>query len=386
MFFRSKRAKLKHATEVCKAVAAGDFEARILNIDDSSDTAELMHAINLLIDRTDAYLRESKACLEYVGKNKHYRLISEQGMLGAFADAARSVNAVTDKLRERHENFCNLANRLEERLHETVDRIEGATSELKTASSEMANAGEAASKRSLDVSSGAEEAAANMRNVASTTEELTQSIGEINRQVMSAADIARGTVDKSRAMNREIDGLSEKSERIGVVIQLITDIAAQTNLLALNATIEAARAGEMGKGFAIVAQEVKALSGQTANATKEINDEIHALQSATSTAVEANSQISEAIERVSEISTAIASAVDEQAAATGEIAHNVEEAARGAGGITSGISALRTANESTAEIGGQLLDASGSLSDQVEHLQEVRADLREFLEGAMRTG
>ncbi|WP_321343149.1 methyl-accepting chemotaxis protein [Breoghania sp.] len=386
MIFRAKRANLRHATEVCKAVAAGDFEARILNIDDGSDTAELMHAINLLIDRTDAYLRESKACLDYVGQNKHFRLISEQGMLGSFAEAARSINTVTDKLRERHENFCGLANRLEERLHETVERIEGATSELKTASSEMANASEAASNRSLDVSSGAEEAAANMRNVAATTEELTQSIGEINRQVISAAEIAQGTVDKSHAMNREIDGLSEKSERIGVVIQLITDIAAQTNLLALNATIEAARAGEMGKGFAVVASEVKALAGQTASATKEINDEIMALQSATGTAVQANAQISEAIERVSEISNAIASAVEEQTAATGEIARNVEEAARGAGGVTSGISAVRTANEGAAEIGGQVLDASGSLSAQVERLQQVRADLREFLEGVMRVG
>ena len=386
MFFRSRRASLRKATEVCKAVAKGDFEARILNINDKDELAELMHSINLLIDRTDAYLRESKTCLDYVGQNRHFRLISEKGMVGAFGAAARSINTATHKIRDRHDNFCDLAARLESRLHETVEKIDEATTELKDASGEMARASEAASGRSLDVSSGAEQAAANMRNVADTTEELTESIGEINRQVISAAEIAKGTVDKSQAMNREIDGLSEMSQRIGVVVQLINDIASQTNLLALNATIEAARAGEMGKGFAVVAQEVKALAGQTAKATEEINGEIFSLQSATGNAVVANAEISEAIEKVSEISSAIASAVEQQTAATREIARNVDEAARGASSITAGISAVRTANEGTTEISGQVLHASGSLADQVNYLQRIRTDLNEFLATAKKVG
>ena len=386
MFFRSRRASLRKATAVCKAVANGDFEARILNIDDRDELSELMHAINLMIDRTDAYLRESKACLDYVGQNRHFRLISEKGMVGAFGAAARSINAATHKIRDRHENFRDLAERLEKRLHETVGRIGEATSELKGAAGEMAHSSSGASARSLDVSSGAEQAAANMRNVADTTEELTESIGEINRQVISAADIARGTVEKSRSMNREIDGLSQKSQRIGVVVQLINDIAAQTNLLALNATIEAARAGELGKGFAVVAQEVKALAGQTAKATEEINGEIVSLQAATGDAVVANAEISEAIEKVSEISNAIASAVEQQTAATGEIARNVEEAARGAGSITAGISAVRSANEGTTEISGHVLHASGSLADQVQQLQQIRTDLNDFLESARKVG
>ncbi|PTW62682.1 methyl-accepting chemotaxis sensory transducer [Breoghania corrubedonensis] len=386
MFFRSKRASLRKATEVCKKVANGDFEARILNIDDKDDAAELMHAINLLIDRTDAYLRESKTCLDYVGQNRHFRLISEKGMVGSFSAAARSINEATHKIRDRHETFSDLASRLEKRLHETVGRIGEATSELKDASGEMARASAAASERSLDVSSGAEQAAANMRNVAGTTDELTESIGEINRQVISAAEIAKGTVEKSKAMNREIDGLSDMSQRIGVVVQLINDIAAQTNLLALNATIEAARAGEMGKGFAVVAQEVKALAGQTAKATEEINGEIFSLQSATGNAVVANAEISESIEKVSEISNAIASAVEQQTAATGEIARNVDEAARGAGSITAGISALRTASEGTSEISGQVHHASGSLAEEVTYLQEIRSDLNAFLATAKKVG
>ncbi|MDJ0930974.1 HAMP domain-containing protein [Breoghania sp.] len=113
MFFRTKRVSLRKAAEVCRAVANGDFEARILNIDEIGDLGELIHAINLLIDRTDAYLRESKACLDYVGQNKHFRLISEKGMVGAFGAATRSINAATDKIRDRHETFRDLATRLQ---------------------------------------------------------------------------------------------------------------------------------------------------------------------------------------------------------------------------------------------------------------------------------
>lgn len=386
MFSTLNRASLRKAIDVCKAAANGDFEARIIGINETGEAAELMHAINLLIDRTDAYLRESKACLDYVSQNKHHRLISEKGMVGSFRYAACSINAATLQIRDRHETFKDLATRLEDRLHDVVSEIDGAAQELKTASSDMASSCEAASGRSISVAAGAEEAAANMKNVATSTEELTGSIGEINRQVMSAAQIAQATVEKSRAMNREIDSLSAMSQRIGVVVGMIEAIAAQTNLLALNATIEAARAGEMGRGFAIVAQEVKALAGQTATATKEITGEISSLQQATGTAVEANAEISVAIEKVSAISTAIASAVDQQTAATSEIARNVDEAAKGAGSVTAGIGAVRAANEGSAEISGHVLSASAGLAGQVDRLQQVRSELNQFLAGATKVG
>ena len=64
---------------MCRAVADGDFEARILNITETGEPGELLHAINLLIDRTDAYMRESKACLDYVSRNQYFRLIEREG-------------------------------------------------------------------------------------------------------------------------------------------------------------------------------------------------------------------------------------------------------------------------------------------------------------------
>lgn len=82
MFNGGKTASITKIKDVCEAVANGDFEARILNITETGEMGETMHAINRLIDRTDAYMRESKACLEYVSRNQYFRTIAEKGMVG----------------------------------------------------------------------------------------------------------------------------------------------------------------------------------------------------------------------------------------------------------------------------------------------------------------
>ncbi|WP_417684514.1 methyl-accepting chemotaxis protein [Roseibium sp.] len=386
MFFGLKRSSLKKATEVCRAVANGDFEARITNIDETGEAAELMHTINLLIDRTDAYLRESKACLEYVSRNQHFRLIVEKGMVGSFKDAARSINTATWAIKEKHEGFCNIAADFEQQLKDVVGSVSESVDELNTVAVSVADACTTTNEKSLIVASGAEEASANMQSVAASTEELTSSITEINRQVVSAAGIASSAVAKSNTMSKEIDSLSNMSSKIGEVVQLINEIASQTNLLALNATIEAARAGEMGRGFAIVAQEVKALAGQTANATEEINMQISGLQEATHRAVDANQEISEAIERVSSISEAIAAAVEQQTAATGEIAHNVEEAATGATNVTSSIVGVQEATAGTKRESERVVGAATRLQDQERSLQTLRDGMNEFLKQATKVG
>ncbi|WP_289033345.1 methyl-accepting chemotaxis protein [uncultured Roseibium sp.] len=386
MFSGLNKSSLRKAISVCRAVADGDFEARITNISETGEAAELMHAINLLIDRTDAYLRESKACLDYVGRNQHFRLIAEKGMVGSFKEAATSINKATLSIKEKHDDFCKLGSDFEGQLQDVVQSVTDTVDDLNVVSENVARACSEANEQSVMVAAGAEEASTNMHSVAASTEELTSSITEINRQVVSAAEIASGAVDKSRTMSREIDSLSHSSMKIGEVVQLINDIAAQTNLLALNATIEAARAGEMGRGFAIVAQEVKALASQTANATEDINAQISGLQSVTANAVEANAEISDAIERVSEISSAIASAVDQQTLATGEIAHNVEDAAAGATNVTASIVGVQSATAETYEVSGRVVGAASNLQLQEINLQQLRRQMITFLETARKVG
>src|SRR5438045_5180065 len=159
--------------------------------------------------------------------------------------------------------------------------------------------------------------------------DLTASVAEISRQVHQSSRIAADAVHQAQHTDARINALSTAASRIGDVVKLITAIAEQTNLLALNATIEAARAGESVRGFAIVAQEVKALAAQTAKATAEIGNQIGQIQTATQDSVGAIKEIGSTIGRISEIAMAVAAAVEQQGATTKEILRNVHQAAQG---------------------------------------------------------
>ncbi|MXN66237.1 HAMP domain-containing protein [Stappia sp. GBMRC 2046] len=386
MFFRTKKSPIRKVIDVCKRVAEGDFEARIVGIPEKGEMAELMHAVNLMIDRTDAYLRESKACLEYVSRNRHFRLISEKGMVGSFLEASRTINAATRAIKQKHDGFREIGDRFDAEMQAVVDTVSSAIRDLNSASEDVANASGTASEQSMIASAGAEQASVNMQSVSASAEELTGAIAEINRQMSGSAEAAASAVDRSRRMNAEIEGLSAASLKIGEVVRLIGDIAEQTNLLALNATIEAARAGEAGRGFAIVAQEVKALSGQTAAATEDIGRQIADLQEATSRAVAANGDISDTIQQLSEIATAIASAVEEQSVATGEIARNVEQGAAGTRDVASGMERLKQATDETRQVAASVQSAAGVLSDQERRLLDMREELSAFVAEATRVG
>lgn len=386
MLGSNSRSAIKKATRVCKAVAAGNFEERILDINETGEAGELLHSINLLIDRTDAYMRESKACLEYVSRNQYFRQIAERGMVGSFLEASQTINNATTVVKKRSEDFSGIATKFEAQLESVVGSVNASVGQLETASQAVSSASSEASEKSVAVSAGAEEASANMQGVATATEELTSAIAEVNRQVVHSATIAEKAVGKTTLMSEQISGLAGASEQIGAVVQLISEIADQTNLLALNATIEAARAGDAGRGFAIVAQEVKTLAEQTARATEDISQKVSEIQTATRSAVTGNDEIRETISSVSEISSTIASAVEEQSAATQEIARNVEEAAVGTGEVSASITSVSETAKDTQDAAADVLAASNELSEQGAVLKHLRGEMTEFLAELRKTG
>jgi methyl-accepting chemotaxis protein len=168
----------------------------------------------------------------------------------------------------------------------------------------------------------------------------------------------------------QVTGLSDAADQIGDVLALIQDIAEQTNLLALNATIEAARAGEAGKGFAVVASEVKSLATQTQKATEQIRQQIEGVQSESKTAVGAISGIREVIAQVTEISQSIAAAIEQQTAATSEIARNAQQAAAGTHEVSSSVQGVSEASQQASAASTELLASSNSLAEQGEALRE----------------
>jgi methyl-accepting chemotaxis protein len=246
---------------------------------------------------------------------------------------------------------------------------------------------------------GAEEVVSQTNNVAVASEEMSATSGDIAQNCLSAAEnskhasetardgaeVVRNNIrgmeriaSRVRDAARTVEELGARSDQIGQIVGTIEDIADQTNLLALNAAIEAARAGEQGRGFAVVADEVRALAERTTRATKEIGAMIKVIQNETKEAVVAMEEGVAEVERGTESSiksgealemilaqirdvsmqvNQIATAAEEQSATTSEISNNISQ-------ITNVVhSTSRAATETAA--------ASSQLSREAEHLQQL---------------
>lgn len=377
---------LEMALRVCQEVAYGNFEARIINIEEDGKLGELMHSINLLIDRTDAYLRESQACLEYVSRNQYYRHICETGMVGSFLDAARIINSATDFIQEKNDGFKQIATKFEGQMGAVVESVSSSVNQLKSVSEATSNSSARAQQQSTVVAANAEQASASMVTIASSTEQLMGSINEINRQVKQSSEFAEKAVDKSRIMTDQIDKLASASKKIEEINKLIRDVAFQTNLLAFNATIEAARAGQAGRSFSIVADEVKRLADQTSEATSEVETQIEDIQSVIKNSVSSNREISETITEVNSISSAIAVSVQEQNEATKEIARSIDEVAQGTLEVSAKISDVSEATTEVQNMSTQVLSASTELMQQEKVLDYLRSEMIDFLQEVKKVG
>ncbi|MFS2160180.1 methyl-accepting chemotaxis protein [Pseudomonas sp. Pseusp122] len=250
------------------------------------------------------------------------------------------------------------------------ERLRAMISQIKFGAEQLVSASQSISSASLQLSASAQEQSHSASSMAATVEELTVSINHVadnaadahalssesGRQSTEGGSVIQDTLASMRLIADTVQGsasqiaeLDQHAEQISSIVSVIKGIAEQTNLLALNAAIEAARAGEQGRGFAVVADEVRLLAQRTANSTQEITEMVKKIQAGTQDAVgnmdvgvdqvkngvELAQQAGEAIVNIRESSGNVVRVVDqislalrEQSAASQDVARNVERIAQ----------------------------------------------------------
>ncbi|WP_282568620.1 globin-coupled sensor protein [Bosea sp. 124] len=270
--------------------------------------------------------------------------------------------------RNRRETLDRLAANFEQVVATVVRSVSSAANDLQSStgllaasSSETMHEADAASDASM-------EATRNIETIASATDQLAASLNEIGHQIATSGTIATRAVSEAEQITSQVGGLSGSVDRIDGIVDVIRAIADKTKLLALNASIEAARAGETGRGFSVVAAEVKQLAVQTEKATAEIDSQIGTIRDFTRYVAAAVGTIRQTIREMNDIGSVVAGAIERQEDATQQTARNVQQAWQRSAEVANNIVGVtRLASDSSAA-SARALSATTDLARQIEKL------------------
>jgi len=261
-------AVLATIAEVCRRATAGDLEARLPSIGDTDEAIAARTALNSLLDTSDAFVREAGAASAAAAEGRFHRRILTRGLSGAFRSAAEQISA---SIVAMSETAARVAEAAEARIA-LADELESA--------------------------------------VLTVSEQVATAATEMGASTNSLADFAREAVTEAERGLATVTSLRTASDQIRTAVDLINQVAKQTRLLALNATIEAARAGDAGRGFSVVAGEVKTLAAETSSSSDEIMGQVNTVQEVAADAVAVLETVTNSIREMSGLVNGIAAAVD----------------------------------------------------------------------------
>jgi len=378
------RKGLAAAYEVCSQVGWGNFEARARDYVEHGDIRELMIAMNHMIDRTDAFMREAAASMTAIQHNQYYRRIQPGGLNGSYLQNAGIMNDAIETIKGRVGAFRESTDSFESQISQIAESLMASADSMTGTAGDM----EACAQSNSEVVTAIAEAAGltseNVSAAAAAAEHLSDSTSEISGQISRSIEIAREAVSQVAQGQDKANSLKTSAEAIGEIISLISSIADQTNLLALNATIEAARAGEMGKGFAVVAAEVKELANQTAKATQEITQSLEEVDTASRETAESFDTISKTITEIETITDMISAASQKQAEATRAIQENVANTVTCTTDVTNTVDGVAENAATTEAASKTVLSSAQSMSSNAGQLTDaVAAFFRSLKKGPL---